>query len=397
MKYIFHIGTNEGLAFAEVGNVFGYESVLAVYKNYMLVETDQELNQKFLNRMGSLISIYKVVETVTPINDQNLSEFVAAYFEGLSFDSKMCYAVESNFLLAKDTEQLLKNIKKNLKNSEIGSRFILNVNAAALKDAGTLGVKLFVFGFFAFKNLEQKFACELVAIQDIDGYSSRDYGKPYRSAKLGMLPPKLSQIMINISTGSHVYDPFCGTGTVLIESILMGKKAQGSDIQDKNIVGTKENLVWLKEQNAGLEVESKVFELDAKKIESSHLENVDAIVTEGFLGVPKQGKETNESLVKELEDLGDLYFAFLQAVSKASRKADLSLVIVLPVYKGTGSQAGKNYFIENLVEKLPALGYSTSALVPVNTVGLKAKDTVLYKRSDQKVFRQIIKLELKAN
>jgi len=67
-----------------------------------------------------------------------------------------------------------------------------------------------------------------------------------------MLPPKLAQMMINISTSEFVqlknstptiYDPFCGLGTILIESILMQNNVvYGSDISAENIEKTKENL-----------------------------------------------------------------------------------------------------------------------------------------------------------
>jgi len=39
---------------------------------------------------------------------------------------------------------------------------------------------------------------------------------------IGMLPPKLAQMMINLSLGNTIYDPFVGLGTVLIESVHMG-------------------------------------------------------------------------------------------------------------------------------------------------------------------------------
>jgi hypothetical protein len=38
------------------------------------------------------------------------------------------------------------------------------------------------------------------AIQDIDGYTMRDRGRPKRDARVGMLPPKLAQIIINLAT-----------------------------------------------------------------------------------------------------------------------------------------------------------------------------------------------------
>ena len=65
--------------------------------------------------------------------------------------------------------------------------------------------------------------------QDIEAYSARDYGRPARSAKVGMLPPKLAQILVNTTHAATVVDPFCGTGVVLQEALLLGRPAIGSD------------------------------------------------------------------------------------------------------------------------------------------------------------------------
>ena len=282
-----------------------------------------------------------------------------------------------------------------------------------------------MFGFFKFGFDGSVFLGEMICIQNIDSYSFRDYSKPFRSAKLGMLPPKLAQIMINLGVGGgsltssvgvsvggagdgtgavlgemildkKVYDPFCGTGTVLMESMLMGLKASGSDLVEENIEGTIKNIDWLCEK---FSVKSSLFAgafvRDARKITKDDLKDVDCIVTEGFLGVPKQGNESEASLLKELSELGVLYYEFLKAVAtqfKVLGSERLTVVFCLPVYKF----AKKNFFIENLVEKLPELGYSDLALVPENNLGLKSKPNVLYKRSDQKVFRQVIRLELNA-
>lgn len=411
-KYVFHIGSNDALATAEVGTVLGFKSILAVYKNFVLVESEQVLDQQFLDRMGSIIEIYEVYCEL-PFTD-NQETIVDSIFEDLKefeLDSKVTYALSSNFLHNELKLQTLKKVKKNLKNSEHSSRFIENVTAASLKDAGTLNVNLHVYGVYNFKiNLEKSVLLvgKLQAIQNIDKYALRDYSRPYRSAKLGMLPPKLSQIMINLATATGnelstkssklVYDPFCGTGTVLMESLLMGHSAQGSDIQEVNIVGTNANIEWLaSETGVNVAKVSRVFELDATKISPADLKDVDCIVTEGFLGVPKQGNEASPALLNELEELGVLYFDFLSAVAKAFKdlKRDLlTVVLTLPVYKGNGADEKKNFFIENLVEKLPTLGYSVSALVPDNSFGQKYKESVLYKRNDQKVLRQVYRLTL---
>ena len=47
-----------------------------------------------------------------------------------------------------------------------------------------------------------------------------------RSMTVGMMPPKIAQIMINLGTKGHknviIWDPFCGLGTTLIEALNAG-------------------------------------------------------------------------------------------------------------------------------------------------------------------------------
>src|SRR5690606_13809866 len=42
---------------------------------------------------------------------------------------------------------------------------------------------------------------QTVKVQDIDAYTKRDRGRPKRDAFVGMLPPKLAQIIINLAAG----------------------------------------------------------------------------------------------------------------------------------------------------------------------------------------------------
>jgi len=52
-----------------------------------------------------------------------------------------------------------------------------------------------------------------IGVQDIDAYTHRDIGRE-RSMTVGMMPPKLAQIMLNLATkgerGFQIWDPFCG-------------------------------------------------------------------------------------------------------------------------------------------------------------------------------------------
>ena len=63
------------------------------------------------------------------------------------------------------------------------------------------------------------------------------------------LQPKIARCMVNLSRvkvdniNGHIYDPFCGTGTILIEAGLIGvKKIFGSDIDIRMVKGARLNL-----------------------------------------------------------------------------------------------------------------------------------------------------------
>ena len=89
----------------------------------------------------------------------------------------------------------------------------------------------------------------VIGVQDIDAYAKRDQARPARDAKVGMLPPKLAQILINLcgplKLGSVILDPFCGTGVVLQEALLMGYQAHGTDVSERMVEYSKKNLDWL--------------------------------------------------------------------------------------------------------------------------------------------------------
>ncbi len=96
-----------------------------------------------------------------------------------------------------------------------------------LKAATTIHEKLIAQGveLIIFPEKEGICVARTVWIQDIEGYSERDINRD-RSMVVGMMPPKLAQMMISYGTHGHreytVWDPFCGLGTTLIEALHGG-------------------------------------------------------------------------------------------------------------------------------------------------------------------------------
>jgi tRNA (guanine10-N2)-dimethyltransferase len=69
------------------------------------------------------------------------------------------------------------------------------------------------------------------------------------------LPPKLARSLVNLSRvprGKVLYDPFCGTGGVLLEAAAMGIAVVGSDLDPEMVAATKTNLAHYKLPEAGL-------------------------------------------------------------------------------------------------------------------------------------------------
>jgi tRNA G10 N-methylase Trm11 len=135
---------------------------------------------------------------------------------------------------------------------------------------------------------KEKYIGHTLACQDIDAYAGRDIGKS-RDMTVGMMPPKLVQMMINISDtprNSAIYDPFCGLGTTLIEAANMGFNSLfGSDISREMAVSSQKSLeAFITEERLWQErikkvggtphkdfstFHSNIIELDARKIQEA--------------------------------------------------------------------------------------------------------------------------------
>ena len=231
---------------------------------------------------------------------------------------------------------------------------------------------------------------QTVAHQDADAYTLRDYGKPKPDSRSGMLPPKLAQIMINLSQpkpNTTIYDPFCGSGIVLQEAIFMKLKFFGSDISEKAIVQTRENLKWLiKKFNLEVHdyralIQKNIFIADATYYKLS--EPVDCIVTEPYLG-PAHHQIPSEDFAKQIiENLTPLYQKFLQNTNHNLKKNG-KLVFVAPVIKTNTRKISLE--LSTLLDGELSKAY--------NVIEFE-KTELIYEQPNQKVLRRIIILEKK--
>ncbi len=162
-----------------------------------------------------------------------------------------------------------------------------------------------------------------IAVQDIDNYTLRDRGRPKRDPKVGMLPPKLAQIIINLAAAesrvtSHesrvIVDPFCGTGVLLQEALLMGFGAYGSDLEPRMIEYSRSNLDWF---TSKFQIPNSKFDLsvgDATTFRLPEDLNIVCVACETYLGRPFTAPPDRQMLEQTVSEVNTILTKFLRNI-----------------------------------------------------------------------------------
>lgn len=370
---------------AELTALFGEENIVENLHSCPIFKIEKTDPIALQNRLGGTIRIIEI-QSELPISSYHskltpaIEELLKATFKAEG--TKVPFAVNSfGFKNHHDIniKELLKNSKKILKSLEINSRFV-NKNFTENPSPATI-FKAYVLekgiDMSVIKGLKTIYLGRTVSIQNIDDYSKRDFGKPRKDAHVGMMPPKVAQIMINLA-GSNIkaiYDPFCGTGTTLIEGLLMGKTVVGSDIDKRMTEMSAENIKWAASEFK-LKADFRVFQKDARLITKQDLkENIDAVVTEGHLGTPVSRLPSPAEREKTFRELSNLHLNWLKNIHAVTSK-DCKVIMCVAGFR-----------TEKALEHMPKF----EELAKI--AGYKVSKIFTYDRKDQIVIRDIKVLE----
>jgi tRNA (guanine10-N2)-dimethyltransferase len=137
------------------------------------------------------------------------------------------------------------------------------------------------------------FGLKLTEIQTKTFSERRPRKKPFFHPSA--MPSKLARCMVNLAHGKTedlVLDPFCGTGTSLIEATYIGCRALGVDAQRRMILGCRKNL-----QHFNISPEGLVW-ANARHLPFT---KVDCVVTDPPYGRSSSTlKSTTKQLVQEV-------------------------------------------------------------------------------------------------
>lgn len=374
-EFLFILGREPELSKAEITARLG--CTLQTYTNEITTVLCEDIPepQKFLDTLGGTIKIGRMIPATT---FDELTAYCSKFFKGAPHKVDIGFSLfNMGFEEQCRMRKKIMNLKKILATEKIKVRIIFQpskqVPAAAIR-----GQKLTTTHGRDFTlisgNAQTPFRiAETIAVQNIDAYSRRDYDKPVRDTKRGLLPPKLAQIMISLACGAKnaqgktLYDPFCGSGVVLMEALLQGYQVVGSDIDAKAIDATEKNLTWFQKAKLAPEnAQFTLFQKNAGMLMPTDLKvKPNYIVSEVDLGEPPSATITRAHATTLLKNMDKEYTEILKKLRNVI-EPDGKIILALPIY------------------------YTKEGIVRLTTIRTHAKQSFLYHRIGQMVGREIM-------
>jgi len=228
---------------------------------------------------------------------------------------------------------------------------------------------------------------ESVGSQNITALAGRDQARPKTDAFVGMLPPKLARMMVNMATAHStvndrrlsVLDPFCGTGVVLQEALLLGYDAYGSDLSEKMVDYSDINLKWLGEKY-NLAGSYQVELGDAVK--HRWAPSPDVVICETYLGQPFSAPPSPAKLTEVRGNCNRIISDFLKNIG-TQIEPGTPLCVAVPAWQ----DATGRFTHLPLIGQVEGLGYERTLLKHVSDRDL------LYYREGQVVARELLFLK----
>ncbi len=371
--YLIVLGTNTSLCFTELKSVLlrkiRHPLYTKIHPRIILLTLHQDdTASEILALMQELGGIIKIALVLTQLSSLNLEQTAQVIAQRINSAKPFGISIYSKTV--ENIQGISQSVKKVLKNTfNLSTRFILPTTNSEISTVLLAKQELQEFLLVKGDVDNRWYVAQTVVYQNVDDWTKRDFGKPFRDVKTGILPPKIARIMVNLGLPKRaeplIYDPFCGSGTILAEALLLGCRVIGSDLSKQSAIYTSENLKWLMQQYTNIQKEyvQEVFVSDATHISEQIKGCVDAIITEPFMGAlfSQKGKQmslnnrpiSREYLKNIIKGLNKLYLGVLKDWSKILNKGG-KIVISLPEIHFNGYI----YFVKKTVDSCEKLGYT---------------------------------------
>jgi tRNA G10 N-methylase Trm11 len=468
--YIAILGRQPALGIAELEKVFGGKSVNPLSAQSVRINSENFEVQRF----GGVLKAGKIIAELPRSDWHQVSQKIVQYYtnEWSSFEGKITLGISTyNFTI--DTREVQKTgiiLKQKLKKYNTSLRLVPNPEPAlstATSHHNKLGLSPNKVELIVVRTNDNKvIIAESTGSQNITAYARRDQERPKRDAFVGMLPPKLAQIMINLAVGGSIpststsvsserlragtdkgpgalsasgcrcsdkteaqlpvakssrsaivsngtlepefelapgpgsdpeqssamknssrkgeqnkliiLDPFCGTGVILQEAVLMGYSAYGTDLSEKMISYSRDNLDWLSEGYHS-KFDYRLSEGDA--MTTKWQQPIDAVVGETYLGQPFSAPPSPAKLDEVVKNCNHIITEFLKNLAPQI-KPGTPICIAIPAWRDKNGR----FTHLPLVATIARLGYKPHEFTNIS------QNDLLYYRENQIVARELLVL-----
>lgn len=418
--YIAILGRQPALGMAELERVFG--DVTWFTDQSAIINTPQF----DIERLGGTLKAGRVVAELSGGDWRKASmKLVQAYAQAWSNrEGKITLGISAyGFAVSeRDVQKTGIILKGKLKDKNVSLRLVPNAEPAlntATSHHNKLGLSDNKVELLVVRSKTGKIIiAESTGSQNITSLARRDQERPKRDAFVGMLPPKLAQIMINLATNPStlqsssrsgrplaeplttptalaeasgedketngkgirptILDPFCGTGVLLQEALLLGYNVYGTDLSDKMIDYSRINLDWIKTVS---HANGSYVVTQDDAMTASWQQPIDAVACETYLGQPFSAPPSPSKLVEVRGNCNHIIESFLRNIA-SQLSSGTPLCVGVPAWQSSDGSFTHLPLINNLEQ----LGFAQVEFKNVRIPEL------LYYREDQIVARELLVL-----
>lgn len=390
MSYIAILGRQPALGTAELERVFGGRAVTPFSSQSALIDCESFDVQRF----GGVLKAGKVIAELPRTEWHQVSQKIVQYYtnEWSTFEGKITLGISvyNSPVGAREVQKTGIILKQKLKKYGVSLRLVPNPEPAlstATSHHNKLGLSANKVELIVDRASDGKIIIATsTGSQNITAYARRDQERPKRDAFVGMLPPKLAQIMINLvalpsttySLPSTILDPFCGTGVILQEALLMGYSVYGTDLSEKMVSYSHDNLEWLA-NGYHTKFNYRLSAGDAMTIKWNP--PISAVVGELYLGQPFSAPPSPAKLTEVVKNCDHIITEFLINL-RPQIESGTPVCIAVPAWRDTSG----HFTHLPLVSTVARYGYKPHEFTNVS------QNDLLYYREDQIVARELLVL-----
>ena len=416
MQSLLILGRQPAIGLAELESLYGAAKVKPIGNEAALVDVDPCLLA--FDRLGGSIKFCKLLTELETVDLAGIEHFLinTAPKQSLNMPKGKMLLGLSAYGFNTTAKQLLKtavNIKQAVRTTGRGVRVVPN-KETALSSAQIIHNRLLTpngWDLVLVKDGQRTLIAQTIKVQDIEAYARRDQNRPYRDAKVGMLPPKLAQTIINLSVGllpeeaaqsvcdippdqpipkqhyqnTLILDPFCGSGVILQEAAIMGYDVMGTDIDQRMVDYAAKNIDWLKSLkstpvNSEVSIDTKLADATSYNWERTPTN----IATETYLGKPLPSLPQPKDLEPVMAECNQIINDFLTNLAKQINTG-ARICMAVPAWQ----QKNKSFIHLPVLDSIGVIGYNRVSFEHVRD------DQLIYYRPGQVVARELLVLTRK--